>query len=141
MDHFGNRARRPTDLNRAAHPPDISAVLLTSLPGLRAGTALNAAPNLLDKWLTICSVGSLAALRPSPCWATTGSLPWDQTLTAVQDMLVGPIAHALIVLAFVGAGFLYAVGGYDRQAARLAASGIGGCVALGAIRLLNFVFP
>jgi hypothetical protein len=56
-------------------------------------------------------------------------------------MLVGPVAHTAIAIAFIGAGFLYAVGGYDKQAGSLAASGIGGCLALSAIRLLNFVFP
>ncbi len=99
------------------------------------------APKLLDKWLIICGAGSLAALRPSACWATTGALPWDQTLVTVQDILVGPVAHAAIALAFIGAGLLYAVGGCDKQAGRFAASGIGGCLALSAIRLLNFVFP
>lgn len=80
-------------------------------------------------------------LFPAPCWAAADGLPWDQTLTALQDILIGPVVHAVIALAFIGAGFLYAVGGYDRQAGRLAASGIGGCLALGATRLLNFVFP
>jgi type IV secretory pathway VirB2 component (pilin) len=80
-------------------------------------------------------------LLPTPSRAAADELPWDQTLLALQNILIGPVAHAAIGLAFVVAGFLYAVGGYDKQAARLAASGISGCLALGAIRLLNFVFP
>ena len=64
-----------------------------------------------------------------------------QTLVTLQDILVGTVAHAAIALAFIGAGLLHAAGGYDKQAGRLAASGIGGCLALSAIRLLNLVFP
>jgi type IV secretory pathway VirB2 component (pilin) len=82
-----------------------------------------------------------ALLLPAPCWAAAGELPWDQTLLALQNILVGPLAQAAIALAFVGAGILYALGGHDKQAGRLAASGIGGCLALSVIRLLNFVFP
>jgi type IV secretory pathway VirB2 component (pilin) len=84
---------------------------------------------------------AMAVILPAQCWAATEALPWDQTLVVLQEILIGPVAHAVIALAFMGAGFLYAVGGYDKQAGRLAASGIGGCLALGAIRLLNFVFP
>ena len=141
MDNFGNTTRLSTDLNRAAHLPEISAVWLPPRAEVEAGRVVNAAPELLHKWLIICGAGSLAALRPSLCWATTGALPWDQTLITLQDILIGPVAHAVIALAFIGSGFLYAVGGYDKQAGRLAASGIGGCLALSALRLLNSVFP
>jgi type IV secretory pathway VirB2 component (pilin) len=141
MDKFGNTTRLSTDLNSAARLQKISAVWLNPETAEAPGRMVNAAPKLLGKWLIICGAGSLAALRPSLCWAATGALPWDQTLITLQDILIGPVAHAVITLAFVGAGVLYAVGGYDKQAGRLAASGIGGCLALGAIRLLNFVFP
>jgi type IV secretory pathway VirB2 component (pilin) len=141
MDNLGNTTPLSTGLNCTGHLTQISAVWLRSLTGEEAGKVMNAVPKLLHKWLIICGAGSLVALRPSLCWATTGELPWDQTLIALQDILIGPVAHAMIVLAFIGAGILYAVGGYDKQAGRLAASGIAGCLALGAIRLLNFVFP
>lgn len=84
-------------------------------------------------------ISTTLLLRAQSC-AAAGGLPWDQTLTGLQGMLIGPVAHVVIMLAFICAGFLYAVG-CDKQAGRLAASGIGGCLALGAIRLLNFVFP
>jgi hypothetical protein len=51
------------------------------------------------------------------------------------------MAPAIIVLAFAFAGILYALGGHDEQARRLAGSGIGGCVALVVVHLLNYVFP
>ena len=98
-------------------------------------------PKLLRKRLIVCGTSALALVRPSACWATTGELPWDHALVTLQNILIGPVAHALIAIVFIGAGLLYAVGGYDKQAGRLAASGVGGCLALGAIRLLNFLFP
>jgi type IV secretory pathway VirB2 component (pilin) len=141
MDGFTATTRLSTDLNSAAYLSEISAVWPNPRTEEEAGRVVNAAPKLLHKWLIICGASCLAAFRPSACWATTGALPWDQTLVTLQDILVGPVAHAAIALAFVGAGLLYAVGGYDKQAGRLAASGIGGCLALSAIRLLNFIFP
>jgi hypothetical protein len=32
----------------------------------------------------------------------TGTLPYDQTLTSPQTDLSGPVAHALVVMSFVG---------------------------------------
>jgi type IV secretory pathway VirB2 component (pilin) len=140
MNNFGNATRLSTDVNSAAQLPSISAVPVSSQTGKEAGGMVNLASKLLRKRLIVCIASALALIRPSACWATTGELPWDQTLVTLQDILVGPVAHAAIAIEFIGAGLLYAVGGYDKQAGRLAASGIGGCLALGAIRLLNFLF-
>ena len=141
MDDFAATTRLSTDLNYSAPFPNISAVSLTPQTGEEAGRMVTVAPKLLHNRLTVCGASALALIRPSTCWAATGALPWDETLITLQDILIGPVAHAAIALAFIGAGFMYAVGGCDKQAGRLAASGIGGCLALGAIRLLNFVFP
>ena len=116
MDNFGNTTRLSTELNLVAHRLEISGVWLNP-QGEEAGGVVNAAPKLLPKWLIICGGSSLAALRPSLCWAATGELPWDRTLTSLQDILIGPVAHAVIALAFIGAGFLYAVGGTTNKLA------------------------
>lgn len=86
-----------------------------------------------------CAV--ISVLFPAPCWAATGQMPWDQTLIALQDILVGSVAPAVIVLAFVGAGVLSALGGHTKQALCLVGSGIGGCIALGLVQLLLYSFP
>lgn len=127
---FG-KARLP-----AAHPQD------EFRPRSEAETRriLNTFRKLLVNWSITCCAGILTLIQPSSCWAATRELPWDQALLTLQNILIGPVAHAVIALAFVGAGLLYAVG-CDKQAGRLAVSGIGGCLALVAIRLLNFVFP
>ncbi|MGA8566831.1 MAG: hypothetical protein WB580_03465, partial [Candidatus Binataceae bacterium] len=78
---------------------------------------------------------------PAPCQAATAGLPWDQTLIALQAALIGTVAPAAIGLAFSGAVILYAVGGHDKDAGRLVGSGIGGCIALVFVHLLNYLLP
>jgi hypothetical protein len=78
---------------------------------------------------------------PLAMQAATAALPWDRTLTATQDMLIGTVAPAAIGLAFSGAGILYTLGGYDIEAGRLFGSGVGGCVAPVIVHLLNYVLP
>jgi uncharacterized membrane protein YeaQ/YmgE (transglycosylase-associated protein family) len=56
-------------------------------------------------------------------------------------MLIDTVAPAAIALAFIGAVILYALGRHDEQAGRLVGSGIGGCVALVIVHLLNYVLP
>lgn len=78
----------------------------------------------------------------SPCFAadSAGALPWDQTLTALQDILVGPVAHAAIILNFSCSAILFALG--SRQfAGRLLAGGFASCAALIAVRFLTYLFP
>ena len=84
---------------------------------------------------------TVMALSPAPCWAATAALPWDQTLLVSQDMLISIVAPAAIALAFSSAVVLYALGGHDKEAGRLAASGIGGCIALAIVYLLDYVLP
>jgi hypothetical protein len=36
---------------------------------------------------------------------------------------------------------LYALGGHDEQAGRLFGCGLGGCIALAVVHLLNYVLP
>lgn len=91
--------------------------------------------------LTVSLITALF-LQGSPCFAATsaGALPWDQTLTALQDIIAGPVVHAAIVLNFACSAILYALG--SRQfAGRLLAGGFASCAALIAVRLLAYVFP
>ncbi len=76
---------------------------------------------------------------PTPCRAATNSLPWDQTFLALQNMLVSTVAPTAIGLAFAGAVILYVLGEHDEQAGRLFGSGLGGCIALAIVHLLNYV--
>ena len=88
-------------------------------------------------------VATAYLLSAGPCWAapTACGLPWDRTLIVLQNFMIDSMAPAIIVLAFALASILYALGGHDQRARRLAGSGIGGCVALLVVHLLNYVFP
>lgn len=90
--------------------------------------------------VTAC-VTSILLLPGNPGLAaqSAGDLPWDRTLLALQDVLVGTIAPAAISFAFTGAVVLYALGGHDEQARRLFGSGLGGCIALAVVHLLKYV--
>jgi type IV secretory pathway VirB2 component (pilin) len=96
-----------------------------------------------DKTLRPFSIAigaAVIALLPTPCRAATGVLPWDLPLTALQDIIAGPMAHAAIVLNFACSGILYALG--NRQfAGRLLAGGFASCAALIAVRFLTYLFP
>ncbi len=93
--------------------------------------------------LVTAGVTTALLLPTSACWAapTAGGLPWDRTLIALQNFMIDSMAPPIIVLAFALAGILYALGGRDEQARRLAGSGIGGCIALAVVHLLNYVLP
>jgi type IV secretory pathway VirB2 component (pilin) len=104
--------------------------------------AVKQAPKPNVRWLIAACAAALFALRTEPSWAAqhAGALPWDQTLGAIQDILVGPVAHAAITLNFVLSAILYAVGSHQR-AGRLLAGGLATCAALIAVHLLTFLSP
>ena len=59
----------------------------------------------------------------------------------MQNMLIGTVAPAAIGLAFSAAVIIYALGGHDELAGRLFGSGLGGCIALAVVYLLDYVLP
>ena len=48
-------------------------------------------------FITLATATALSL--PAQCQAATAALPWDQTLIALQDMLIGTVAPAAIALA------------------------------------------
>ena len=100
------------------------------------------APKSSIRWLVAACPAAAFALRAEPSSATqyAGALPWDQTLGAIQDILVGPVAHAAIALNFTFSAILYAIGSHER-AGRLLAGGLAACAALIAVDLLTYLFP
>jgi type IV secretory pathway VirB2 component (pilin) len=104
--------------------------------------AVKQAPKSNLRWLIAACAAALFALRAEPSWAAqyAAALPWDQTLDAIQDMLVGPVAHAAIALNFTLSAILYAIGSHQR-AGRLLAGGLAACAALIAVHLLTYLAP
>ncbi len=74
-----------------------------------APTAEQQAPKSNVRWLIATCAAALFALRAEPSWAAqyAGALPWDQTLGAIQDILVGPVAHAAIALNSTGTSAIH----------------------------------
>ena len=105
-------------------------------------TAVNQAPKSNPRWLIAAYAAALFALRAQPSWAApyAAAMPWDQTLGAIQDLLVGPVAHAVIMLNFALSAILYAIGNHQR-AGRLLAGGLVAFAALTAVQLMTFLFP
>jgi type IV secretory pathway VirB2 component (pilin) len=104
--------------------------------------AMKQAPKSNVRWLIAACTAPFFALRAEPSQAAqyAGALPWDQTLGAIQDILVGPVAHTVVALNFTLSAILYAVGSH-RQAGRLLAGGLAACAALIAVNLLTFLSP
>jgi type IV secretory pathway VirB2 component (pilin) len=102
--------------------------------------AMKQAPKSNVRWLIAACGAALFAVRAESSWATQydGALPWDQTLGAIQDILVGPVAHAVITLNFTFSAILYAIGS-ERRAGRLLAGGLAACAALIAVDLLTYL--
>lgn len=140
MDHHFSAVRLLVDSKFAANLRQIPP---RSNPRIRrpAARSKNDLQKPAYKFLISCLAASLVVLRPATCGAAVAALPWDQTLIAFQDMLISTVAPAAIALAFSGAVVLYALGGHDKQAGRLVGSGIGGCIALVVVHLLNYVLP
>jgi hypothetical protein len=69
----------------------------------------------------------------------------DVVLVGVELAGLTPHArsgHALVTSAFVGSGVLYATGGgHGPGVSRLAAAGLGGAAALGAVQVMGWLFP
>jgi len=103
---------------------------------------VNQAPKSNPRWLIAAYAAALFALRAQPTWAApyAAALPWDQTLGAIQDILVGPVSHAAIMLNFALSAILYAIGSYPR-AGRLLAGGVAAWAALIAVHLLTYFSP
>ena len=100
------------------------------------------APKSNLRWLIAACAAALFALRAEPSWAAqyAAALPWDQSLDAIQDTLVGPMAHAAIALNFALSAILYAIGSHQR-AGRLLAGGLVAFAALMAVQFMTFLFP
>jgi type IV secretory pathway VirB2 component (pilin) len=90
---------------------------------------------------TLAAAAALVRTAPSAAIASAG-LPWDQPLDTLVGYMTGPIVHLLIVVSLIGAGIFYALGGSGSEGARrLARAGLGGALALGTVRLLNYLLP
>ena len=74
----------------------------------------------------------------SPAFASSAGapMPWDTPLQNLLDNLTGPTARALVLIAIVGCGLLWAFTRNEEGLKKLGQIAFGGAIALGAVTLL-----
>jgi len=92
-------------------------------------------------WLTIrvtAAVACLTLLRARLVWAAGGGspMPWDTPLQNLLGNLTGPTARALILIAIVACGLLWAFTRNEEGLKRLGQVAFGGAIAMGAVAML-----
>lgn len=79
----------------------------------------------------------LFASAPQAFASSAGApMPWDTPLQNLLDNLTGPTARALVLIAIVGCGLLWAFTRNEEGLKKLGQIAFGGAIALGAVALL-----
>jgi type IV secretory pathway VirB2 component (pilin) len=90
------------------------------------------------------AAGGVAAIffTPCHCWAADQAvLPWDYTLTVMQNFVAGPLAQSVIAISAIAAVLGFALAGDSEVTRRFAKAAIGTGIALIAVQLLNYLAP
>lgn len=100
-------------------------------------------PSIWTKYSVFGCIGVTAVLiNPSRSWADNqATLPWDQTLTAIQNFVAGQVADAVLVISAIVAMLAFALAGERELARRFAKTALATGVALLALQLLNYLVP
>lgn len=80
----------------------------------------------------------LVGLAPAASATTAGGapMPWDTPLQNLMANLTGPTARALVIIAIVGAGLMWAFTRNEEGLKKLGQIAFGGAIALGAVALM-----
>ena len=78
---------------------------------------------------------TLLMLGASRAWATGPAMPWDTALDNLLNNLSGPTARALVLVAIVGTGLLWAFTRNEEGLKRVGQIAFGGAIAMGAVTL------
>ena len=100
--------------------------------------------NRASIWPKYCLIGlsgvSAALFLPSWSWANSqAALPWDLSLTIIQNFVAGPLAQSVLVISAVVAMLAFALAGDNDLARRFARTVIGTGAAVIAVQLLNYL--
>ena len=92
-------------------------------------------------WLTVGTTAAVACLTlvgVRSAWAAGGGspMPWDTPLQNLLGNLTGPTARALILIAIVACGLLWAFTRNEEGLKRLGQVAFGGAIAMGAVAML-----
>jgi len=86
--------------------------------------------------------GTVTVVWPAMAYATasTAVLPWDATLTTLQNDIGGPVAKSIVTAAVVGTGLLWGVSEHGTGIRKASAVAFGGATALGAATFMGSLF-
>lgn len=108
----------------------------SNMISLTAHTLRNAAIRALR--LTIITLALLPVAAPAAFASTGGSpMPWDTPLRNLLNNLTGPTARALVIIAIVACGLLWAFTRNEEGLKRLGQVAFGGAIAMGAVVMLG----
>lgn len=103
---------------------------------LTSHTLRSAAKHALGR--TIPALALLAVAAPAAFASPGGSpMPWDTPLQNLLNNLTGPTARALIIIAIVACGLLWAFTRNEEGLKRLGQVAFGGAIAMGAVVMLG----
>ena len=74
---------------------------------------------------------------PAAVASTTGTMPWDGPLSAIEADLSGPVAHLLILIAIVTTGAMWIFGDHGNSMRKVMGIAAGGSLALGAASFIS----
>jgi len=98
----------------------------------------------LRKWITRASygLGMVTIVWPAMAYAAIGGgiLPWDQTLTTLEQDMQGPVAHTITTAAVIGTGILWGVSEHGTGIRKMSAVAFGGASAIGATTVMTALF-
>jgi type IV secretory pathway VirB2 component (pilin) len=98
--------------------------------------------NQASHWTRYFVAAAGVLFNPSHCWAADSAvLPWDYPLEVIQNFVIGPLAHFVIVSAAICAVLGFALAGDNELVRRLARAAVGTGAALIAVQLLNYLVP
>jgi len=93
---------------------------------------------IIRRWRTLVLSGGAIALSSRAAFATTGGpdMPWNGPLTAIVNNLSGPTGHALVLLAIVISGIIWAFTRNEEGGKKIGQIAVGGSLILGAASLM-----
>lgn len=83
----------------------------------------------------LATVAALLTAGASRAWATGPAMPWDTAVDNLLQNLSGPTARALVLMAIVATGLLWAFTRNEEGLKRVGQIAFGGAIAMGAVTL------
>ena len=83
----------------------------------------------------LATVAALLTVGASRAWATGPAMPWDTAVDNLLQNLSGPTARALVLMAIVATGLLWAFTRNEEGLKRVGQIAFGGAIAMGAVTL------